>query len=174
MKKTSSVLIKIILPILMCSFLTGFAYYKVTIKTDANGPLVDLSTIIKWGVDSPDSLVFTDKSDQTPSSESSTEESKEETTADDPDPKPDPKPEPKPSVIPPELTDIDIAVVGEKIIYNNTGHSLRALEESIESWDEKKVKMHFDYEYADYKTILDIERILEGIDANNYTEKWPE
>ena len=50
MKRFRSVLLKVILPLCICSTLTGAAFLKVTLKnTDPADPLVDLGVIISVG-----------------------------------------------------------------------------------------------------------------------------
>lgn len=169
MKKTRDTLIKIILPLMLCSFLTGFAYYKVNLKIDENDPLVDLSTIIKWGgLSAMTDYVSPVESDSDTTEETDTaedaqeqEQKKAEVIINPPDPKP-------------ELKDVTISVVGETIKINGTSHDIETIDEYIEFWNNHGMKMHFDYEYADYKAILKVEDQLKNIDENYYTEVWPE
>ena len=171
MKRFRSVLLKVILPLCICSTLTGAAFLKVTLKnTDPADPLVDLGVIISVGgsylpgdFDSMNEEETVTDSETVPDS-SDTSDASQTDTAD----QASVKPGTAQSQVSDEKEGAVIEVYGDKITYNGYEKDLDRILVYIDSCDRNKTHMEFHIQYADYLILNAIKTHLEEKNITDY------
>lgn len=173
MKRFRSVLLKVILPLCVCTTLTGAAFYKTTLKnTDSTNPLVDLGVIISVGGSYLPGDFDSLTADETTADDTSTDSS-DDTDANSKDSEStantaSTKPGTTQSQTNDEKDNAVIEVYGDKITYNGYEKDLDRILVYIDSCAKNKTHIEFHIQYADYRILNAIKTHLEENNITNY------